>query len=249
MRRLSALFAVVLVFGAVRAARAEKPVSPDKIRVVLTYGGHDFAEKPFFAMFDRLAEVRYKKAPLPESAALLQPDLRKTCDVLVMYDMIGRITPQQQRDFIALLERGIGVVSLHHNLGAHSGWDEFAKIIGGRYLRQSKTVQGKTYGPSAYEHDQTIHVTVADRQHPITRGLGDFTIHDETYCHYFVDPGVHVLLCTNHPKNDANISWVKEYGASRVFYLMLGHDDQAWSHPAYPQLLDRAIHWAAGRLR
>jgi hypothetical protein len=90
-------------------------------------------------------------------------------------------------------------------------------------------------------------VTVVDREHPITRGLDDFEIHDETYGGYFTSSNVHVLLKTDHPKNDPSLAWTTQYGKSRVFYLMLGHDRLAWENPAYSKLLDRGIRWAAGR--
>ena len=46
-----------------------------EISVLLTYGGHDFEQKPFFEMFDKLAGVKYSCAQLPDSANLLNPGL------------------------------------------------------------------------------------------------------------------------------------------------------------------------------
>ena len=45
-----------------------------------------------------------------------------------------------------------------------------------------------------------------------------------------------VLLKTDHPKNNPKIAWVTQYGKSRVFYLMLGHDVEAYACPQYPKL-------------
>jgi type 1 glutamine amidotransferase len=234
--------------ASVRAAGPEEnPAAKGKIRVLLTYGGHDFEQKPFFAMFDALPGVVYSKALLPESAAMLKPGLEKQCDVIVMYDMCGKFSPEEQKALVALLEQGIGVVSLHHNLGAHLGWPEFTKILGGKFLLKAETIDGKPYGPSSYEHGQQIRVTVADKRHPITRGLADFTIEDETYGKCYIAPDARVLLRTDNPKNNPSLAWVKPYGKSRVFYFQLGHDSQAWSNPAYPDILARGIRWAAGR--
>ena len=146
-----------------------------------------------------------------------------------------------------MLQRGIGLVALHHNLGAHRQWGEYTKIIGGKYCFGVYQEGDKKFGPSAYEHDQRLKIAVADREHPITRGLADFAIHDEVYNHCYVAPDVHVLLTTNHPKNDPQIAWAHEYGKSRVFYFQLGHDSQAWKNPAYPEILARGIRWAAGK--
>jgi hypothetical protein len=244
---VSGLLLMAVGLAASAAAPAAEPSANGKIRLLLTYGGHGFEEKPFFAMFDALPGVTYTKAPLPESAGLLKPGFQKQYDVLVMYDMCGGFSKEQQKALVALLAQGIGVVSLHHNLGAHQAWPEFTKIIGGKFCAKAETIGGKTYGPSTYEHGQQIHVTVADEHHPITRGLADFTIHDETYGKCYIAPGAHVLLRTDNPKNNPEIAWVQPYGKSRVFYFQLGHDSMAWSNPAYPDILGRGIRWAAGR--
>jgi len=216
-----------------------------KIRVLLTYGGHDFDEKSFFAMFDAWPDVVYTKAKMPQAADLLNPSLKKDYDVVVMYDMVPSLTPEQQTAFVELLNSGIGLVSLHHNIGANQDWDEFRKIIGGIHIPREFVVDGKTYGPSGATDDQTIRVTVADTQHPITRGIHDFTIHDETYHKYYTSPDVRVLLTTDHPKNEPPLAWVHSYGKSRVFYFMLGHDASAWQNPNYLKILINGIRWVA----
>jgi type 1 glutamine amidotransferase len=161
--------------------------------------------------------------------------------------MVGAITPEQQAAFVTLLEKGIGVVSLHHNMGAHRNWDEFRRIIGGKFIFGPTEIDGRQYPKSGWSHGEDLQVTVADKEHPITRGLADFAIHDETYNNYYTSPDVHVLLTTGHPKNDPELAWVTEYGKSRVFYLMLGHDAHAYENPNYRELVRRGIHWAAGK--
>jgi hypothetical protein len=247
MRRfmLPILLLASVVSGLIQAA-AEEP-APAKIRVLLTYGGHGFDKGPFFAMFAALPDVVYTKAELPEAADTLKPGLEKDFDVLVMYDMVPAISDEQQKAFVALLNRGIGVVSLHHNLDAHKDWPEFRKIIGGKYLPTQQEIGGKTYGPSHYAEGQEINVIVADREHPITAGIDDFQIHDETYDNYYLSPDVRVLLKTDNPKNNPSLAWVTRYGKSRVFYFQLGHDASAWHNPNYPRILDNGIRWAAGR--
>jgi type 1 glutamine amidotransferase len=228
------------------AASAEE--AGGKIRVLLTYGGHGFEEKAFFAMFDAMPGIATTKAKLPDQAGLLKPGLEKDQDVIVMYDMVGDFKPDQRAAFVELLKTsGIGLVALHHNLGAHKTWDEYPKIIGGKYVFKACEINGVSWPPSKYAHGQDMNIQVADKDHPITRGVADFVVHDETYKGYYVAPDVRVLLKTDHAKNEPSVAWVKEYGKSRVFYLMLGHDSKAWTQPAYPLLIQRGIRWAAGR--
>jgi uncharacterized protein len=238
----------VLLLGlfatAARTTLAAEPAA-GKVRVLLTYGGHGFEEQPFFAMFNALPGVVYTKAPMPQAADLLKPGLKKDYDVVVMYDMTPRFTPEQQKNFVALLNAGIGLVSLHHNIGAHQEWEEFRKIIGGIHIPRVFVVDGKKYGPSGATDDQDMQITVVDKHHPITKGISDFAIHDETYHKYYTSPDAKILLSTNHPKNEPPIAWAKQYGKSRVCYLMLGHGPSAWTNPNYPRILDNAIHWVA----
>ncbi len=223
------------------AARAAPPEA--RLRVLLTYGGHDFQEKEFFAMWDALPGVSYTKAPLPQSADLLRPGLEKDYDAIVFYDMVKELSPTQQQGLIALLDRGIGVVSLHHNLGGHLDWPEYHQMIAGTWLSSKRTIDGRDCGPSTYEHGQQIPVRVVDKDHPITRGLSDFVIHDETYGNTYISPTVHVLLEADHPKNVAPFAWVSHYGKSRVVYFQAGHDAAAWQHPSFQQVLERSIRW------
>lgn len=243
---LTTLFLALAVILKPDVAVAQQPAE-GKIRVLLTYGGHDFEEEPFFAMFDALSEIAYSKVEVHKAAGMFKPGLEKQFDVIVMYDIASGFTSEQQKAFVAPLNTGIGVVSLHHNLAASREWDEFRTIIGGAYLFEQRTIDGKKFGPSNWEEGQNIKVTVTDKQHPITAGIEDFHIHDEVYSNYYTEPDVKLLLTTDHPKNDHSLAWVKVYGKSRVFYLQLGHDATAWHHPNYPRILANGIRWAAER--
>jgi hypothetical protein len=236
---LAALLAAFTFAGAAHAADA-KPV-----RVLLAYGGHGFKTNLFFAMWDAFPGVTYAKCELPKQADLLKPGLEKQFDVIVFYDMVKGITPEQQQAFVALLNTGIGVVATHHTLGAHDGWPEYWKIIGGHYMHKAETIDGQLHGKSSFVEGQELAVKVADPQHPITQGVKDFTIHDEAYGNFYVAPDVHVLLTVEHPKCGRDIAWTKTYGKSRVCYLMFGHDDKGWNNPNYHTLLLNALHWAA----
>jgi len=251
VKNLTALVTLIVIWACafVSPARAEKPAEPKEIRVLVTYGGHGFQEGPFFAMFDNMKGISYTKAPMPKSANMLKPGLQEQFDVIVMYDMVGGITPEQQKAFVELLTEGIGLVSLHHNLGAHGNWPEFTKIIGGKFFFTAHQSDGKQLPKSGWAHGQDMDITIVDRDHPITRGLKSFRIHDETYNKYFVAADARVLLETDHAKNDPQIGWVKQYGNSRVFYFMLGHDAKAWKNANFTEILHRGIRWGSGSKR
>lgn len=120
-------------------------------------------------------------------------------------------------------------------------------MIGGRWINRPETIDGKTYPPSTYDHGQTIPVTVADRDHPVTKGVSDYTIRDEAYGGVYVAPDVHVLLTADHPRSVKPIAWTHHYGKSLVVYFMAGHDADAWANPAFGKVLLNAIRWTADR--
>ena len=245
-RSISLVALSLLVF--IGATSAAESAAEGKLRVLVITGGHAYEEGPFVAMFNSIPDIEAKHVVYPQAAELLKPELAQDADVIVFYDMWAQgISPAQQQAFVALLNQGIGVVALHHTLAAHADWPEYQKLIGGRFYIKERQVNGKTLPTSGYDHDQDIEVKVAAAEHPITRGLKDFTIHDETYSGYDTDSNARVLLTTEHPKSDRELAWVTQYGASRVFTLQLGHDHFAYEHPTYRQLIARGIRWTAGR--
>lgn len=236
---------VIIRIGLALGLLAAAAQAAEPLRVVLTHGGHGFQQKEFFAFWDTLPGVTCTKCELPKDADLLKPGLEKQYDAIVLYDMVRQFTPEQRKAFTELLQAGIGLVATHHSLGSHPDWPEYGGIIGGKWIAKPETIGGTAYPKSTYSHDERIDVTIADADHPITKGLSGFTIVDETYGGFYVAPDVHVLLTTSHPKCGRDIAWTKDYGNSRVCYLMFGHDNAAWQNPNYKELLLRAIRWSA----
>jgi len=66
---------------------------------------------------------------------------------------------------------------------------DYEKIIGGKY--PEKTASTARLTPQVgYQHDVEIPVTIVARDHPITTGLQNFSIHDEIYWGYTVRPDI-----------------------------------------------------------
>ncbi|HID24438.1 MAG TPA: hypothetical protein EYP14_18845 [Planctomycetaceae bacterium] len=160
---------------ALSAGLGSEPTTQAKIRVLVVTGGHHFEAKPFFAIFAAIPDITYSKTEYPAAADQLKPELTDRYDVVVFYDMWSKpLSDRQKKDFVALLQKGIGVVALHHTLAAHRDWPEYAKIIGGRYVLRDTKTNGQSLPLSRYFHGQDVLVRVADPNHPITRGLKHF---------------------------------------------------------------------------
>jgi type 1 glutamine amidotransferase len=211
-----------------------------KLKVLVITGGHGFEEAAFFKVFKDNARISFTPAAhgKTNASAYEREDLLNY-DVVALYDMPQDITDAQKARFLSLFDKGIGLVVLHHALVSYQRWPEYERIIGGRYPEGD--------GKSGYEHDVEVPVTVVAKDHPITAGLKDFTIHDEIYWGFRVQPDVTPLLSTTHPKSGKPLAWTRTQGKSRVVYLQLGHDHQAYENPGFRELLARSIQWAAAK--
>ena len=208
------------------------------IRMGVVTGGHSFDVIHFHHLLRDLEGVDSYVQHLEDFAAAPEAD-RDSYDVLLFYTM-PRETPMGKPE-VALSHLGSttqGIVVMHHALLAHPGWPTWDEITGicGRDLER-------------YSHDEQMPMVVADPQHPVTQGLSDWTMIDETY----VMPdaraanGNHILLTTRHVDCMKTIAWTRHYRQSCVFCLQSGHDNQTWADVSFRQLLRQGILWSAGR--
>ena len=220
----------------------------DEIKVVVITGGHGFEHDPFFKMFDELEGIQYTEAAQKDHSEIFENISGWDYDVIVFYNMTQDISQKRRRNFIRLLDKGVGVVALHHTMAAFQEFPRFKKIIGTKYYAKDTMEGDVLHKQGTYLHDVDMTVHIADKNHPITQGMSDFTIHDETYKNCWFDEDNHVLLTTDHPTSDRTIGWVRNFERARICTIQLGHDSKAYENSNYQQLIERAIHWTAGKL-
>jgi type 1 glutamine amidotransferase len=215
----------------------------DATRVLLVTGGHGFRREPFLKMLrdDELLDVR--EAKNSASAEAFERDELPTYDVLLLYDMTQNVTDLQKARFLRAIDRGVGLVVLHHALVSFQHWPEYERIIGGRYP-EDQTRRGEVTPALGYRHDVDIPVTIVAKKHPITQGLDDFTIRDEIYWGYRVSQDVIPLIATTHADSGNPLAWARREGNARVVYIQLGDSPTAFSNPNYRRLLSQSIQWA-----
>lgn len=232
----SLLFSVALAVSAHAA---------QKTRLLVISGGHDFQTNQFFQMFKDNPDVTFEAFTHPKAHAQLRPEAAKNYDVIVLYDLWQNITEEAKQDLVNFLKAGKGLVALHHSIANYQKWPEYWKIVGGRYYLQKTMVEGVEKPRSIWKHDVKFKIHIADDQHPVTRGLKDFDIHDETYGLFDMGPESHVLITAEEPTSAKNLGWVKTYEGARVVFLQLGHDHFAYENPNYRRLVAQAIQWVA----
>src|SRR5207244_7316857 len=89
---------------------------------------------------------------------------------------------------------------------------------------------------------------VVDPNHPITRGVQDFTVADEQHTPPYDKTTVHLFL--QNRSNDGKVAaagWAYEPGRGRLCHLANGHTREALLHPMYQALLRNAVNWCLRR--
>jgi len=215
-----------------------------QIRILVVTGGHAYKVEQFNEMLTSLGDnITYQVVEFPAAYDMFLPENRGKYDVLVFYHMWQKITDEQAKNFSDCIKQGKPVVVLHHSICAFDDWPEYFDIIGGKFFHKPTTINGKTYPVSSYIHDIHFNVKISNPKNPVTKGLKDFEIFDETYKDYYVEPGVTPLLTTVEPTSTPIIGWTKKYGKARIVTLQSGHDVPTFENPNFRKLLKQSIEW------
>ena len=141
------------------------------------------------------------------------------------------MTLDQERAVAEFVEKGGSFLNLHNSLGLYPPAGPYLKLVGGRYI-----------GHGPYER---FRVEVVDPDHPITKGVSDFTTADEQHTPVLYDESqVHMILESRMDNGIAvPAGWVREVGQGRVCHLASGHPAEPLFHPMYQRLMKNAVRW------
>lgn len=215
------------------------------VRVLTIVGGHKFDTTEFFRVTGSLEGIETDSVWHPEALELLASERVDDYQVLLFYDFIPPMPPEDSSIFLALTGKGKPLLFLHHSLGSCQDWDGYREMVGGKYVMSRFETDSTLH--SDYKHDIDLHIRIADPGHPVTSGIGDFKIHDEGYSNILVNEDVHPLLFTDHPDCAPLVGWVNEAGNSTCVYLMLGHDRHAYENESFQHLVQNAILWLSNQ--
>jgi type 1 glutamine amidotransferase len=254
--------------------------------ILLVTKGHPFEREPFFSMFDEMPDVNWTHVEQPAAQALFNVKQAAGYDAYVLYDMPGiHFFPDREPEFsepddeykanfLELVNSGHGFVFMHHAIAGWPAWEEYAHIIGGRFLYVPGELKGTTRQDSGYRHgvEHNLEVVV---DHPITRGLPPaIPLKDELYLYEVFEEDVSPLLVSDyefirdnfysaakvvkeqkmfnnegweHPDGSNLIGWIRPHEKSRIVYLQCGDDPLVYADRNFRTLLSNAIHWAGER--
>lgn len=241
MKKLCIANLIVITLLITISCSQQKTVPKNKILVVTA--GHEF-ESSFYEIFDSFEDVQYDTISQPKFNKMIEGGIADQYDALVFYDMWQEINDIQKEAYVEILLKGKGVVFLHHSLVSYQHWDEFEKIVGGKYIEKEFYDDPNLKG-STYAEGIDMDIKVVDKNHHVTRNVTDFSIHDEGYQNIKMSPGIHPLLSVSHPDCSPIIGWTNYYGNSSIVYLLLGHGSHAYENENYRKLIYNSINWVA----
>ena len=220
------------------------PRKDGQLRVLLVGAGssHDFPK--FFLGSDAstLKADGHDVAGTPNLAEALA--LIGETDVLVFSGNHGQFgTAEFQKALNAYADAGKGVVVLH--AGTWYNWGHAPQY-------NERFVCG---GARGHGHGD-VPVVIRDKAHPVTAGVADFSINDESYQAVLSHPQNAQVLATltgpqlrDKPGQTADYPtvWVAKDSRTRIVNITLGHAEPAHANPAFKRLLSNSVRWVAGR--
>jgi type 1 glutamine amidotransferase len=173
-------------------------------------------------------------------------DWAKDLDVVIHDECSSYVTDKAfVQNILNAHRNGLPAVNLHcamHSYRIDS--DEWFQFTG---------IQSAAHGPH-----EPIAIQFLDAEHPLTKGLTDWTtIREELYNNLKVFPTAHPLArgrqFVKQPDGTSKemgyfVAWVNQYGKTRVFSTTLGHNTATVSDPRYLDLVARGLLWACGKL-
>jgi type 1 glutamine amidotransferase len=170
-------------------------------------------------------------APLGDYSALNAQKLA-AFDALVLFTT-GQDSGENVDAVLQWVRGGGALVGIHCAADSFKNRLDYIAVVGGAFRHHPAPLD--------------IAVEFTDRQHPITRDLEPFTVHDELYLFDHYDSSrVHLLAQTQSYDDNGPVPlcWVREEGEGRVFYLSLGHFPEVMKDANWQTLFARGVRWA-----
>ena len=213
----------------------------DLQQVAVLVENHPYDVMALQRMLDSFSDCKCYVQPVD---LFVQDDNRNKYDTVLWYN-INWDPPKDDSVLKKYLEKEIGesrqgIILIHHALLNFQNWDLYTQICG---LRE----RGANTG-FKYTQNETVNAHILDTGHPITKGISDFTVIDETYqIGEPEEPGNTILITTDNRTSMRNLAWTRQYKNSRVFACASGHDERVYADENYRKIINRALRWTAGR--
>lgn len=166
-----------------------------------------------------------------------KPDWAKGYDVIIHDECSSDVKDMPYvQNILKAHQEGVPAVNLHCAMHCYrTGTDDWFAFVG---------IQSNSHGPQL-----PIAVKYIDKAHPIASGLEDWTtVKEELYNNIRVLDTAQALARGKQADADYVVSWVNQYGKTRVFSTTLGHNNDTVGDPRYLDLVTRGLLWSCDKL-
>lgn len=237
------------------AGAADGPATGGKLHLLIFSGANNHNWKANTPLLKKMYEDsgRFTVAVTEDVPGFNPADFPRydviVCDYTSYPKIEGHRWPAAtEQAFLAHIAAGHGFVLYHAASTAWGDWPAFGDLIGMTWQKDKTT--GRNISGHGAQHAFTI--TIADKDHPVTRGMGDFLhVKDELYHRQLMHPTAHVLATTFSDTAMRGSGAVEpmvvvtEHGKGRVFHCAMGHDVTSMAGIGFQTLMLRGTEWAA----
>jgi len=132
-----------------------------------------------------------------DDPADLNPEELSKYHTLIFYNNQPFISRDQLNALLTFLDNGGGLVVLHCASASFQNSEEFIRVVGAAF---------KSHGTG------TFSPTTTNANHPVMKGVTDYTAWDETYIHTKHNPQRTVLAVRREGNHEEPWTWVRTYG-------------------------------------
>ena len=251
-------FFLLTALAALTAGSAQAASGPKPLKVLLIAGGccHDYAaqkdilKKGLEARANVTVDIIFTPdgSTKPPLSILGHPDYAKGYDVVLHDECAADIKDPVIVDAVLYPHKhGIPGVNLHCAMHCYRVGDPNKK----QAIGTAEALWFDYLGLQSSGHgaQRPIDISFVDAAHPITMGLTNWTtINEELYNNIQVLPSAHALARGKQGNTETVVSWVNQYGKTRVFSTTIGHNNKTVSDERYLDLVTRGLLWACNKL-
>jgi len=243
------LLVVLLLACGFANAFAGDPGDEKRI-LIYTKNGEGYVHENIAASVAALEKICAEegfKTSVSDDPSVFTPENLKQYDALIFSNSNneGFDTQEQKNAFQAYIRGGGGFMAIHSANATEREWPWYWAMVGGKFIRHAP--------------HQEFDVVLTDGNHPSTAHLPErWTIKDECYYSFQLNPDIHVLLSADmttiedegkdeYPGETFGqlfpLAWCHEFEGGRQFYTALGHDPWFYEDPLFVEHLRGGLKW------
>lgn len=246
--RVLTVVAILAMLGLNSFAQAE---GPKPLKALLITGGccHDYGKQKDLLKtgIEARAHVVVDQIHTDDKTTKAKFDIYEKADWAKGYDVVIHdecTSDVKEMPYVENIlnahKNGVAAVNLHCAMHCYRvGTDDWFKFVG---------IQSSGHGPQ-----KPIDVTYVDHDHAISKGLENWTtINEELYNNIKLfetaKPLARGKQDVGKKVDDYVVTWVNQYGKTRVFSTTLGHNSETVGDARYLDLVTRGLLWSCDKL-